>query len=191
MTAMARILCVYDEGSVVDTPLIGAKGFSMLIESGGKRVLFDTGLRDRYLSHNLEYLEIDPDSIDAVVVSQSHPDNCRAINALLDQRSEPVDVYAPSGLYAGKKGVLSKSAGLSDENRAKARLHNLEGWFEVAPDGAAGPATAPAPSWTPSGRGSAGMRSRSWGRSSWRRGRSPSRRPTRRSWTHADAPTSI
>ncbi len=134
MTAMARILCVYDEGSVVDTPLIGAKGFSMLIESGGKRVLFDTGLRDRYLSHNLEYLEIDPASIDAVVVSQSHPDNCRAINALLDRRSEPVDVYAPSGLYAGKKGVLSKSAGLSDENREKVRLHDLEGWFEVAPD---------------------------------------------------------
>lgn len=131
---MARILCVYDEGSVVDTPLIGAKGFSVLVESGGKRVLFDTGLRDRYLSHNLEYLEIEPDSIDAVVVSQSFPDNCRAINGLLDERTRPLDVYAPAGLYDGKRGMLSRSAGLSDENRAKVTLHDLEGWFEVAPD---------------------------------------------------------
>ncbi len=133
MKVMARILCVYDEGSMVDTPLIGAKGFSVLVESGGKRVLFDTGLRDRYLTHNMEYLEIDPDSIDAVVVSQTNPDNCRAINGLLERRSEPVDVYAPAGLYDGKRGMLSRSAGLSDENRGKARLHDLGGWFEVAP----------------------------------------------------------
>ncbi len=130
---MVSILCIYDEGSMVDTPLIGAKGFSMLVESEGERVLFDTGLRDRYLEHNMEHLEIDPDSIDVLVVSQAHPDNCRAINGLLNNRTKPLDVYAPEGLYAGKRGFMSSSIGLSDDNRPKANLMTVDGWTEVAP----------------------------------------------------------
>lgn len=130
---MVNVLCVYDEGSIVNTSLIGARGTSFLIESDGKRLLFDTGLRDRYLRHNMEYLEIDPDSIDAVAVSQAHPDNCRAINGLLDARTAPVDVHAPAGLYGGKRGMLSRSPGLSDENRDKAVIHDIEGWTELIP----------------------------------------------------------
>ncbi len=130
---MARILCVYDEGSVVDTPLIGAKGTAFIVESEGRRILFDTGLRDRYLEHNLEHLEIDPESIEAVVVSQTHPDNCRGINGFLDMRQSPVDVVAPAGLYDRKRGMLSSSVGLSDENRGKVRLRTAEGWEEIIP----------------------------------------------------------
>ena len=129
----ATVTSVYDEGAIEDTPLIGAKGFSALVDVGGRRVLFDTGLRDRYLRHNLENLEIDPESIEAVVVSQAHPDNCRAINGFLDIREGPVDVYAPEGLYDRKRGMFSSSIGLSDENRAKAVLHPLVGWMEVVP----------------------------------------------------------
>ncbi len=130
---MARIQCIYDEGSVVDTPLIGAKGFSVLVESEGKRVLFDTGLRDRYLQHNMEHLEIDPESIDAVAISQRYPDNGRALDGFLGMRSSPVDVHAPAGMYGGKRGMLSRSVGLSEENRPKAVLHDIEGWTEVVP----------------------------------------------------------
>ncbi len=129
----AVITCVYDEGALEDTALIGAKGFSLLIERDGKRVLMDTGLRDRYLKHNLENLEIDPQSIDAVVISQSHPDNSRALDGFLDMRESPVDVYAPDGLYAGSKGMFSHSVGVSDENRAKANFRNDNGWVEVFP----------------------------------------------------------
>lgn len=129
----AVITCIYDEGALEDTPLIGAKGFSVMVERDGRRVLFDTGLRDRYLKHNLENLEIDPESIDAVVVSQTHPDNCRALNGFLDLREAPVDVYAPAGLYQGKPGFLSTGVGVSDENRAKMNLRDDEGWIELFP----------------------------------------------------------
>lgn len=129
----ATITCVYDEGALEDTPLIGAKGFSVLVERDGKRVLMDTGLRDRYLRHNLENLEIDPESIDAVVISQAYADNCRALDGLLDMRESPVDVYAPEGLYAGSKGLFSNSVGISDDNRAKVNLRNDDGWVEVFP----------------------------------------------------------
>ena len=129
----ARITCVYDEGALENTSFIGAKGTSFLIDIGGKRVLFDTGLRNKYLLHNLEYLEVSPDSIDAVVVSQSHPDNCRALDALVGARTAPVDVYCPAGLYNGKPGMFSRSIGISDENKGKVVFHDLEGWMDIVP----------------------------------------------------------
>lgn len=129
----ARITSVYDEGSLEDTPLIGAKGFSVMVERDGKRVLFDTGLRNRYLKHNIENLEIDPESIDAVAISQAHPDNCRALDGFLDMRETPVDVYAPEGLYTGSNGILSRSIGISEENRSKANIRYDDGWVEVFP----------------------------------------------------------
>ena len=129
----AVITCIYDEGSLEDTPLIGAKGFSVMVERDGRRVLFDTGLRDRYLKHNMENLDIDPESIDAVVISQAHPDNSRALNGFLDMRESPVDVYAPEGMYQGKPGFLSTGVGVSDENRAKMNLRSDDGWIEVFP----------------------------------------------------------
>lgn len=131
---MAKILCIYDEGSLINTPLIGAKGFSMLVDSGGKRLLFDTGLKDSYLRRNMDNLDVDPGSIDVVAVSQAHPDNCRALDGLLSQREAPVDVYAPAGLYAAKRGMLSGSVGLSDESREKAVLHDITDWVELIPD---------------------------------------------------------
>ncbi len=130
---MVRVLCIYDEGAVVDTPLIGAKGFSVMVESEGRRIMMDTGLRDRYLVHNMEYLDIDPSSLEAVVVSQRMAENSRALDGLLNQRSDPIDVYAPEGLYSGKRGILSRSVGLSDDNRGKAHLHDIGEWTEIIP----------------------------------------------------------
>lgn len=129
----ARITSVYDEGALEHTQLIGAKGFSAMVEVDGRRVLVDTGLRGRYLSHNLDCLEVDPSSIEAVVITQRHPDNSRGLDGLLDMRDGPVRVYAPEGLYDGKAGFLSHSVGISDENRPKVSLDHSDGWVDVVP----------------------------------------------------------
>ena len=129
----AKITCVYDEGAREDTSFIGAKGTAFLIDIGGKRVLFDTGLRHRYLLHNLEYMDIPVDSIDVVVVSQTHPDNSRGLNGFLTQRTKPIDVYCPEGLYNNKPSAISKKPGISEENIPKAVFHNLGGWMEIVP----------------------------------------------------------
>ncbi len=128
----AKITCVYDEGSVPRTSLIGAKGTSMLIEKDGKKILFNTGLRDRYLRHNMDFLEIDPNSIDLVVVSQSNPCASGALNGLLKGRDNPVDVYCPENLY-GSKSLISRSVGLSADVRDKAVFHDLGAWEELIP----------------------------------------------------------
>lgn len=129
----AKITCVYDEGALENTSFIGAKGTSFLIDIGGKRILFDTGLRNRYLLHNLEYLEVPVDSIDAVVVSQAHPDNSRALDGLLSARTVPLDVYCREGIYSGKPGMFSRSIGISEENASKVTFHDVDGWVEVCP----------------------------------------------------------
>jgi 7,8-dihydropterin-6-yl-methyl-4-(beta-D-ribofuranosyl)aminobenzene 5'-phosphate synthase len=127
-----KITCVYDEGSQPGTSLIGAKGTAMLVEKDGKRILFNTGLRDRYLIHNMEHLEIDPVSIDMVVVSQSNPCDSAALNGLLKHREAPIDVYCPLGLY-GKRSFISRGVGVDDSNADKAVYHGLEPWQELIP----------------------------------------------------------
>jgi len=126
-----KITCVYDEGAKENTSLIGAKGSAMLVETGGKRLLFDTGLRGRYLVHNLDCLMIEPDSIDVVVVSQNHPDNCRGLDGLLKERTKPVDVYAMEGMYEKKSGLFSKKG--ESESDGDAVMHFDEGWIEPVP----------------------------------------------------------
>lgn len=124
---------IYDEGALEDTAYIGAKGFSVMIDAGGRKVLVDTGLRDRYLKHNLEQTDINLSEVEAVVITQSHPDNCRALDGFLDLVEGPVKVYAPEGLYDGKKGLFPGSVGLSEENRPKAEFDHSDGWIEVVP----------------------------------------------------------
>lgn len=131
----AKITCVYDEGAKTGTSLIGGRGTAFLVDIGDRRILFDTGLRDRYLTHNLDCLNIEPDSIDTIVISQAHPDNARGLNGLLKVRTKPVDVYVPAGTFNGKPGLFSGSFGLSEEVRDMARMHELPGtqWTEIAP----------------------------------------------------------
>jgi 7,8-dihydropterin-6-yl-methyl-4-(beta-D-ribofuranosyl)aminobenzene 5'-phosphate synthase len=76
---------------------------------------------------------VDPDSIDAVVISQDNPDNSRGLDGLLKERTEPVDIYALPGMYAGKGGLFSGSVGIPDACRGMASLHFDEGWIEPIP----------------------------------------------------------
>ena len=128
----AKITCVYDEGSQPNTSLIGAKGTAMLVEKDGKRIFFNVGLRDRYLIHNMEYLDIDPNTIDIAVVSQSNPCASGALNGLLKNREGPLDVYCPEGLY-GSKSFMSRSVSLSKENSEKPIFHDIGAWIELIP----------------------------------------------------------
>lgn len=50
-------------------------GFSVLVESGRRRILIDTGSTGIALSHNLNVLGIDPGSIDLICLSHGHSDH--------------------------------------------------------------------------------------------------------------------
>lgn len=95
----AKVTCVYDEGALPDTHLIGAIGMSIMIDADGKRFLFGLGHRPRYLENNMYALGIKPDSIDAVVVSHNHIDHWGGLDGLMKERTKPIDIYAPASCF--------------------------------------------------------------------------------------------
>lgn len=128
----ASVLCVYNEGSQPYTSLIGAKGFSLLVETDGERTLFGTGMRGRYLRHNMEHLEIDPESIDRVVISHGHADHTGGLSVFLGMRTSPLPVYAPASAWKSG-GFLSKNGiKLSEASSRKAEKNELNGWTELS-----------------------------------------------------------
>ena len=121
----AKVLSVYDEGALENTPYIGAKGFSVLIDTDGQRTLFDTGMRGRYLMHNLDYLEIKADSIDRLVISHNHRPNIGGIGKLLENRTKPLDIYVNSS-FSSLKRLFGRPM-FDEEKAAKINLHVMEG----------------------------------------------------------------
>ncbi|MCQ2086404.1 MAG: MBL fold metallo-hydrolase [archaeon] len=102
----AKVFCAYNEGSVENSSFIGAEGFSIIIDVDNQKTLFDTGMRGRYLIHNLHYLGIKPDDISRVVISHNHNGNIGGLPRILEDRNEPTDVYANSLLAEIKNKKL-------------------------------------------------------------------------------------
>lgn len=67
-------------------------GFSCLLEVSGDRILFDTGANGTTLLSNMEELEIDPQSLDAVFLSHRHGDHTAGLPAVLEENAN-VTVY--------------------------------------------------------------------------------------------------
>jgi len=121
----AKVLCVYDEGAIENTSYIGAEGFSILVEVDGERTLFDVGKRGSYLIHNLEHLEIKPDSIKRVVISHNHRANMGSLGKLLNNRTEPLDIYVNASFGQLKK--MFNRPLLNEDQMSKANFHIMEG----------------------------------------------------------------
>jgi len=127
----AKITSVYDEGAVERTSLIGAKGFAVLIEIDGQKILFDTGMRGRYLLHNLSYLEVKPDEIDKVVVSHGHICHTGGVDDLLRNREKPLKIYAHQSAVGGKKLFRPKGISIPEDQTGKADIIELNEWSEI------------------------------------------------------------
>jgi len=128
----AKITSVYDEGSVMGTSLIGAEGFSVMIETGGQKILFDTGRRGRYLIFNMGFLDIKPDSIDKVVISHGHSNHTGGIEDLLREREMPLNIYAPQSAVGTKKMIGPKGIRIPKDITEKADIYEISDWMEIA-----------------------------------------------------------
>jgi len=121
----AKVLSVYDEGALENTSYVGAEGISILVEVDGERTLFDTGMRGRYLIHNLEYMDVKVDSITRVVISHNHRANMGGLGKLLEERTEPLDIYV-NGSFGQIKKMFGRPL-LSEDRMAKANFHVMGG----------------------------------------------------------------
>ncbi|MFO8008490.1 MAG: MBL fold metallo-hydrolase [Candidatus Brocadiia bacterium] len=69
-------------------------GFACMVEGPEKTILFDTGGDGQILMSNIEALGLDPDAVDAVVLSHEHRDHIGGLAAFLERNSD-VTVYVP------------------------------------------------------------------------------------------------
>jgi len=89
-----RLTVLYD--NVSGSPeLIPHWGFAALVEYGSHTLLFDTGADGAILLQNMQQLDVDPHSIEAVILSHAHSDHTGGLQALLDTGVRPT-VYVPS-----------------------------------------------------------------------------------------------
>ncbi|GAG62481.1 unnamed protein product, partial [marine sediment metagenome] len=90
-----RITILYDSYKYKKLPeLRTGWGFSCLIETDEKNILFDTGWDGNILLNNMKYLGIDPEKIDIVVISHFHWDHCGGLPQIL-RIDKKIDVYVP------------------------------------------------------------------------------------------------
>ena len=97
-------------------------GFACLVETGQSTVLFDTGGDGAILLDNMAKLDIDPQAIEAVVLSHAHGDHTRGLRALLDAGAKPT-VYV----------LDSFSLSFKNEVRAHTRLIEVKAPVDIAP----------------------------------------------------------
>ena len=79
-----KLTIVYDND--VYKKDIGLKsdwGFCCLIETGEETILFDTGAKGRLLLYNMKKLDVDPSSINKIVISHEHWDHNGGLESLM------------------------------------------------------------------------------------------------------------
>lgn len=88
-----KITILYDSHKYKELPeLRTGWGFSCLIETGEKNILFDTGWDGNILLNNMNCLGFNPEKIDIVVISHSHWDHCGGLPQVLSF-DKKIDVY--------------------------------------------------------------------------------------------------
>ena len=119
-------ITVLTENTVSRRGLLAEHGLSVLVEEGGKRILFDTGQSGVYI-HNAEQLGISLEGLDAIVLSHGHYDHTGGLPEFPGEVSCPVYLSgkaledkwclaggcagagtAASGIYLGTGGDFSR-----------------------------------------------------------------------------------
>ncbi len=71
-------------------------GFAAVVDYGDHRLLFDNGGSGSVLLDNLRLVDVDPATVEAVILSHQHDDHTGGLTALLNTGIRPT-VYAPAG----------------------------------------------------------------------------------------------
>ena len=97
-----KLTILVDNNTFIDRYYYGEPAVSYLIESEGKRILFDTGYSD-VLIRNAELLGVDLKSVDCIAISHSHNDHTRGLqflNAYMDMSE--TELVAHPGCFVKK-----------------------------------------------------------------------------------------
>ncbi len=94
-----QVTCIVDDAVQRNSPFWGEHGLAFLIEAEGKRLLFDTGQSGTVLLHNLELLDVDLATIDALAISHAHYDHTGGLAMLLKRLPPGTPLYANPDVF--------------------------------------------------------------------------------------------
>jgi 7,8-dihydropterin-6-yl-methyl-4-(beta-D-ribofuranosyl)aminobenzene 5'-phosphate synthase len=118
MKSETTITIVYDN-NYYDNRLMTAWGFSCVVTSPQKTILFDTGGDGIVFLNNMSKLGIAPKEIDIVVLSHAHDDHVGGLASFLKYNSN-VTVYMPISFPQSLKDeVISTGAKLEEVDKAR------------------------------------------------------------------------
>lgn len=102
---MLELSVVYDNNQK-RADLTSSWGFSSVIKTPDKSILFDTGADSTILLNNLEKMGLDPMEIQVIIISHNHSDHAGGLRGLL--RINPnAHVYIPNSMI--KKALSNQS----------------------------------------------------------------------------------
>ena len=105
-----KITIIYDNEAKQDFK--ARWGFSCLIENN-KKFLFDTGADSGILLYNMKLLNINPKTIDIVVLSHNHWDHTGGLKGFLKANENKAKIYQPTAFSKPtkiSKGIYSTGA---------------------------------------------------------------------------------
>ena len=114
----AELIIIYDNNPF-NSRLRTAWGFSCLVRLPQKTILFDTGGDSSTLLDNMSQLQINPQEVDAVVLSHIHGDHVGGLGGFLEQNSD-VTVYLPKSFpQSFKDEIKSLKANVEEVYEAR------------------------------------------------------------------------
>ena len=93
-------------GVILSKTLIAEHGLSLLVDTWDgetrHRTLLDTGYNAGTVLHNMRTLDLDPKSIDAIVISHGHMDHTGSVNVVLEAIGKPVPVVCHPDIFRNR-----------------------------------------------------------------------------------------
>ena len=103
----------------------GSKGNSTLIESKGTRILIDAGINYTRIKKTLDKLDINPNSIDGIIISHTHSDHVGGLASVIKKIDVPV--FIKEELYNEiKKIIPEKNIVIIDDQKVTINTIDIE-----------------------------------------------------------------
>ena len=104
----------------------GSRGNAVYIESGSTRLLVDAGLSGREMTRRLQEIGVDPEQLDAILVTHEHRDHCQGLGPMARRYKLPVYIHPDTLRALDTVGALPEAREFDTSSRIEIRDLSIE-----------------------------------------------------------------